>query len=251
MQHPSYFRAKFIRRLKKYLIDSLIIILGAYAPSLLWKKTTYSQAGEDIILGNLFQNKSNGTYIDVGCHHPFRNSNTYLLYKMGWKGLCIDPGPKVGKLFAIWRPKDIFINLAIAEQDGSSQLFVFNDPALNSLCTEQVKNFNNFEDFKLIEEITVPTTTLKEIHKAYESALLDLDILSVDVEGLDLVVLKSNDWASLRPKVVVFELRNADLANILDNHCYQFMNSLGYELYVKTENNLIMLDSNYHFFSRG
>ena len=251
MQNKKNSQINFIQRAKKYLKNNLISIFGAYAPSILWKKISYSQAGEDIILGNLFQNKSNGTYIDVGCHHPFRNSNTYLLYKMGWKGLCVDPGPKVGKLFSIWRPKDIFLNVAIAEQDGRSQLYIFNDPALNSLSTEQVVNYNNFEDFKLVEEITVPTTTLKEIYKAHESVLLDVDVLSVDVEGLDLVVLKSNNWVSLRPKVVVFELRNANLLNISDDQCYQFMNGLGYELYVKTENNLIMLDSNYQLFSRG
>lgn len=245
------YKATFLSRVVKYIKDYLIGMCGVYAPSILWRKISYSQAGEDIILGNLFKNKSNGTYLDIGCHHPFRNSNTYLLYKMGWKGLCVDPGPKIEKLFSIWRPKDIFLNVAIAEKDGRSQLYIFNDPALNSLSTEQVANYNNFEDFKLVKEITVPTTTLKEIYKAYESKLLDLDILSVDVEGLDLIVLKSNNWVSLRPKVVVVELRNANLINIMDDHCYQFMSSLGYELYVKTENNLIMLDSNYQFFSKG
>lgn len=250
-QNKDLYSATFVSRLKKYLKNSLISIFGACAPPILWRKTSYSQAGEDIILGHLFHNKSNGTYIDVGCHHPFRNSNTYLLYKMGWKGICIDPGPNIERLFSVWRPKDIFINTAIAEQVGSSRLYVFNDPALNSLSTEQVENYNNFQDFKLVDEVITPTTTLKEIYKAHESELINLDVLSVDVEGLDLMVLRSNDWVSLRPKVVVLELRNVNFVNILDDQCYQFLNSLGYELYAKTENNLIMLDSSYQFFSRG
>lgn len=251
VQNENVYRATFVSRVKKYLKNSLISISGVYAPSILWKKTSYSQAGEDIILANLFKNKNNGTYLDVGCHHPFRNSNTFLLYKMGWRGVCIDPGIGVGRLFSIWRPKDIFLNVAIAERNGSSLLYVFNDPALNSLSTEQVTNYDCFEDFKLIDEIAVPTTTLKKVYEIHEPKLVDLDVLSVDVEGLDLIVLKSNDWVLLRPKVVVFELRNANLLNILDDQCYQFMNSLGYELYVKTENNLIMLDSNYQYFSKG
>jgi hypothetical protein len=111
--------------------------------------------------------------------------------------------------------------------------------------------YNNFEDFKMIEEISVPTMTLKEVYKMHESKLLNLDILSVDVEGLDLVVLKSNDWDLLRPKVIVFEVRNANLANIKEDPCYQFISSHGYELYIKTENNLIMLDTHYRFFTKG
>ncbi len=251
MQNTLKHKIKFFDRAKKYLKNCLISYLGVYAPSKLWRKLTYSQAGEDIILCNLFQNKNNGTYLDIGCHHPFRNSNTYLLYKMGWRGICVDPAPKVGNLFSIWRPKDIFINIAIADQKGCSQLYVFNDQALNSLSEDQVKNYDKFEDFKLIKEITVPTTTLEEVYKAHKLELFDLDILSVDVEGFDYKVLKSNDWVSLRPKVVVFELRNANLENIIEDQCYQYLKGLGYEFYAKTENNLIMLDSSYLLFSKG
>ena len=251
MQNTFRYKINFFERAKKYLKNYLISYFGVYAPSRLWRKVTYSQAGEDVILGNLFGNKSYGTYLDVGCHHPFRNSNTYLLYKMGWRGICVDPAPKVGNLFSIWRPKDIFINIAIADQKGCSQLYVFNDQALNSLSKEQVKHYDKFEDLKLIKEITVPTTTLEEVYKAHKLELFDLDILSVDVEGFDYKVLKSNDWVSLRPKVVVFELRNAKLENILEDQCYQYLKGLGYEFYAKTENNLIMLDSSYLLFSKG
>ncbi len=244
-------KASLSRKLSKYFRNKFINLSGVYAPPILWKKITYSQAGEDIILCDLFQNKNNGTYLDIGCHHPFRNSNTYLLYKKGWRGICVDPAPKVGNLFSIWRPKDIFINIAIADKKGCSQLYVFNDQALNSLSKEQVKNYDKFKDFKLIKEITVPTTTLEEVFKAHKLELFDLDILSVDVEGLDYKVLKSNDWILLRPKVVVFELRNANLENIIEDQCYQYLKGLGYEFYAKTENNLIMLDSNYLFFSKG
>jgi hypothetical protein len=126
-------RYSFYVRVKNYFKNYLIRLFGVYAPSILWKKSTHSQAGEDIALGNLFNNSNSGTYIDIGCHHPFRNSNTYLLYKMGWKGICIDPAQNIAKFFAIWRPRDTFINVAISNKSENSSLYVFNDPALNSL----------------------------------------------------------------------------------------------------------------------
>ena len=33
---------------------------------------------------------NNGIYIDVGCNHPIKFNNTYLLYKRGWSGINID-----------------------------------------------------------------------------------------------------------------------------------------------------------------
>ena len=47
---------------------------------------SYSQEGEDIILRNLFGNRKDGFYVDVGAHHPMRFSNTYFFYKLGWNG---------------------------------------------------------------------------------------------------------------------------------------------------------------------
>ena len=48
-----------------------------------------SNWGLDLIIANIFRNKKEGIYIDVGCHHPLINNNTFLLHKKGWKGICI------------------------------------------------------------------------------------------------------------------------------------------------------------------
>ena len=46
-------------------------------------KNFYSQFGEDRIIVNEIIKPSykNGFYVDVGCFHPKKYSNTYLLYK--------------------------------------------------------------------------------------------------------------------------------------------------------------------------
>jgi hypothetical protein len=40
-----------------------------------------------------------------------------------------------------------------------------------------------------------------------------IDFMTVDVEGFDLQVLKSNDWARFRPAVVLFEDEEAIQSN--------------------------------------
>ena len=51
----------------------------------------YSQFGEDKILNELIPNKfTNGFYVDVGCFHPKKYSNTYILFRRGWRGINID-----------------------------------------------------------------------------------------------------------------------------------------------------------------
>ena len=41
---------------------------------------SFSQEGEDLVLQRLIGIKSNGFYVDIGAHHPYRFSNTYKFY---------------------------------------------------------------------------------------------------------------------------------------------------------------------------
>ena len=46
-----------------------------------------SQFGEDKFLMDLFKKEYKGKYLDLGCFHPTKHNNTYLLYKNGWRGI--------------------------------------------------------------------------------------------------------------------------------------------------------------------
>ena len=68
-----------------------------------WKRHSYSQEGEDLVLRKIFKKQDKGFYVDVGAHHPKRFSNTFLLYKKGWNGINIDATPGSMKLFNKFR----------------------------------------------------------------------------------------------------------------------------------------------------
>ena len=87
------------------------------------KKISYSYGGIDVLINNIFKKKKFGFYVDVGCNHPIKNSNTYLLSKKGWHGINIDVDPKNIKIFDYARPKDENINMAVSDKKGFEDLY--------------------------------------------------------------------------------------------------------------------------------
>ena len=98
----------------------------------LYSTLSYSQEGEDLILKRLFDGQKKGLYVDVGAHHPKRFSNTYLFYKMGWRGINIDAMPGSMEKFKEVRPEDINIEAAISDKDELLTYYIFNESALNT-----------------------------------------------------------------------------------------------------------------------
>src|SRR5581483_2050578 len=86
----------------------------------------YSQEGEDLIASRLFDGKANGFFVDVGAHHPIRHSNTYLLYRRGWRGINIDATPGSMAAFRRLRPEDINIECLVANDPSSRRFYTFN-----------------------------------------------------------------------------------------------------------------------------
>src|SRR5690554_6253894 len=79
-----------------------------------FSRKSYSQEGEDILLEKLFEGKNDGFYVDVGAHHPRRFSNTYLLYRRGWRGINIDAMPGSMAEFRRLRGRDINLEIPIS-----------------------------------------------------------------------------------------------------------------------------------------
>ena len=63
-----------------------------------------------------------------------------------------------------------------------------------------------------------------------------LDFFDVDVEGLDLEVLKTNDWNKYRPKVVVVE-SNMSIKQEFDSELAQYLELQNYKLIGKSNIN--------------
>ena len=96
-----------------YFFDKLFLKLNLLHKIFFTKKIYFSFSGVDLILQNIFMKQNDGLYIDVGCQHPIKNNNTYLLYKKGWKGINVDLDKDNIKLFNSARPEDYNVNKAL------------------------------------------------------------------------------------------------------------------------------------------
>src|SRR6185437_9691190 len=182
-----------------------------------WDK--YSQFGEDKVLLELFKDKNNGLYVDVGAHHPYRYSNTYLLHKKGWHGINIDPDPYAIKLFNKARPHDTNVRFGVGPQEGNLAYYKFSDPAVNTFVESEAKKWMHKDWITYLGTEKVKVRRLASILDEYLNGE-PIDVLDIDVEGLTLEVLQSNDWSKYKPKVLVVE-----------DNVQSFLESKGYKLY--------------------
>lgn len=200
---------------------------------------SFAQEGEDMVLSRLFEGKTNGIFVDVGAHHPFRFSNTYLFYRKGWRGINIDPLPTSKTLFDLHRPEDENLCIGISNSEVELTYYMFNEPALNTFDEQEAhkKNGVNNGQFYIIDKKQIATKKLSTVLNASKIATKNIDFLSIDVEGLDIEVLESNDWEKFRPEVVLVEELSTNISKIMEESVvHKFMQSKSYHLFYKTVN---------------
>jgi len=199
--------------------------------SQLKKRVFYSNWGLDVLADEFFRNKKNGVYIDIGCHHPHLNNNTFRLYKRGWVGINIDLDFNTIDMFNFFRKKDLNIQAAVSDKEEEHDLFFFhNRSAINTLSSQS--------GTKAKEVRKIQTRSLNNIIENSIFKDKKINFVSIDVEGFELNVLKGFDLNKYKPDLVIIEFidfkikeyyfRNID--NILNSHVYAFMDKNNYKM---------------------
>jgi FkbM family methyltransferase len=189
----------------------------------------FSQFGEDCGVWAHLSPIQGGFYVDVGCHHPFRYSNTHLLHRFrGWRGLNIDADPRAIELFNKARPNDKNINVGVGLSDCAKEFAVFKDGAVNTF--DEALRLQQSRTFELLSITTVRTLPLATILDEHMPHGVVIDYLNIDCEGLDLEIVQSNDWSKYRPQLVTIEVHDLDLENPLANSCVRAMRGAGYRV---------------------
>lgn len=204
-------------------------------PRTRYARRTYSQEGEDMILQRIFGERREGFYVDVGAHQPFRYSNTYVFYKKGWRGINIDGAPGSMAEFQRYRSGDINIEAVVSSVSEPLDFYVFDDQAYNTSSKTQVEHALQ-QGAKLIKQHRLESRSLKKILDKHLPDSTQIDFMSVDVEGFDLEVLKSNDWKRYRPKFLLVECMNEALLLNGDDATCSYLAGQGYALFGKTVN---------------
>jgi len=174
----------------KYYIGRLLVKLFGL------KRFSYSSVNEDNIIDWLTGYKKKGVFIDIGANNPDVINNTKLFYERGWRGINIEPSEKEFKLLQERRPGDINYNCAI----GQGRVAFFEGEGDN---TGNTLNVEVAEKRGLKNKRIINLKPLSEIFE--ENNLSKVDFISLDVEGSEHGVLKSNDWTKFKADVLCIE----------------------------------------------
>ena len=96
-----------------------------------YSKQSYSLSNVDLIVDRLFKNKEKGIYIDVGCNHPIKYNNTYLLHKRGWVGINVDLDKESIIEFNKFRKSDFNYQAVVS---SSNKLFELPSSSVRTCC---------------------------------------------------------------------------------------------------------------------
>lgn len=208
------------------LIDALRFFILFVTRRLMHKHAGiyFSQTGEDILLSSLLGEKKHGFYIDIGCFHPYKLSNTFHFYLNGWNGVAIDPNLGLVSKYKRKRFKDITIRAAISDKTERIVYRKYEKEAFNSIATAENKTARVVSEEYLN---TVPLQTL--LDNTLESGQT-IDFMSIDVEGHELPVLRSFDFQKYSPTVLCIEIHGLDLYSFTNQPVVEFVQSKGYKL---------------------
>ncbi|MBF0135823.1 MAG: FkbM family methyltransferase [Magnetococcales bacterium] len=192
-------------------------------------KRVYAEFGEDIILDHMFQGIRAGFYVDVGAHHPIRESNTYRLYRRGWHGINIDASPGSFSLLQRFRPRDINLHTLVSNQETMLTFYCFGLSSMNTLDLARAEAFKKASGHSW-STLHLHSRSLADILATHVPAGTGIDLLSVDVEGHDLSVLQSNDWERFVPRVILVEMHFSTLESLFRSPLFEFLREKGYDL---------------------
>ena len=230
------------RRVKEYLKGTFLNyyrILFLELFNIRNSSNQYSQTGEDKLIEK-FLPESEGFYLDVGAGRPIRGSNSFAFYLKGWTGICVDPLSINERLFNVLRNRDQFLRILVGQKGHDVDFWEFDPYEYSTTQKSVASRVLNNQSIRLINHTKLQVTSLAEI--APEISPQQPAFLSIDTEGNDLEVLKSNDWNSFRPRVICVE---AWEASTLKSEIGEFLNGKNYLKRASTSLSDIYIEKSY------
>ncbi|MCT2533595.1 FkbM family methyltransferase [SAR92 clade bacterium H231] len=204
------------------------------------RKGFYSQVGQDeLIFTEFFKGIDSKDFpklfIDVGCNHPFKHSNSYF-YEMhqGFKVLAIDALRESGNLWRTHRPEAEFVECAVGSSDGEVSFDVIEGEGIDSMFSS-VSGASEKKKVSIAATTTIRTVKVRRISDILaERDIHRAGIVSMDVEGYELHALRGIDFNDFFSYVFIIE-NNGEL-ELGNNQIRDLMISNGYIYFARVWN---------------
>lgn len=202
----------------------------------------------DLIVQSCIQDHSDFFFIQIGAADGVSEDPiNRLINKYDWSGVLVEPQPVMfKKLVGNYDRKEklIFENALIGSEDGEATLHTVPDQGENFhcwvyQCSSQDRNttLRSLQIFKeqidpsipsdydsLIQEIQVPSITIKTLLRKHQ--IKKVDLLVLDTMGYDFEIIKLFPFDVLKPSIIQFE--HNTLSFIDQAECFSYLSKLGY-----------------------
>lgn len=214
---------------------------------------TYAQAGEDAILKFLFNDigVSRPSYLELGVYKPDIGNNTFLFYQSGSRGVCVEADVTLIDKIKSVRNEDIILNVGVGTEDEEEvNFYVFDEPSLNTLDKNEAEYRVSQGTFKIVKIEKIKLQNINNLIAQNFSSYPDL--LSIDIEGMDLAVLKTLDFNKFSIPVICVETCTYSENHVRpkDQSIIDFMLSKDYFIYADTYINTIFVNRDW-FYSKN
>jgi FkbM family methyltransferase len=209
-------------------------------------RVSYAQQGEDLTVTDLLHKTfkiDKPVYLDIGAADPVAASTTYLLYQTGGHGVLVEPNPYFVKRLKSRRPNDVVVaaGVGVTDQAEADYYVLKQHPMLNTFSKEQVEFRQQGYAESVVEKVLkIPLIGINQMIEQYLGGRAP-DFLSIDIEGLDLAVLKTLDFAKYKPAAICAEAFLQTKPGTT-SEIVEFLCSKGYIVRGATLNNTIFAD---------
>lgn len=209
-------------------------------------QVSYSQCGEDLIVHFLLNWMQLPTirYLDLGANDPVKFNNTYLLYTLGHRGVLVEADQDLAKKIRDIRPEDTCVAKAVTvTSDKQVEFYKMSADTLSTTQSETAERYERETEHQLSLKMTIEAchiNTLLEEHFGQKAP----DFVSLDVEGLDLALIRAWNFERWRPAVFCIETLTytQNQTAIKIREIFETMEKAGYQVYADTYINTIFLD---------
>jgi FkbM family methyltransferase len=177
---------------------------------------------EQACVQSFFDNKTEGTYVDVGANDPFIDSQSYHLEQLGWDGLLIEPLPNMADILRKHRRGKV-IPYACSSKENHMKILPLISFGVCSTLESKLIHTNKIKQ----EVINIETRTLDSILEANQIRP-NFDLLSIDVEGHEIELFKGFTLNKWKPKLILLE------DHVISHAKHNYMTSNGYQLLLRT-----------------
>jgi FkbM family methyltransferase len=241
-----------ISKIKKIISPVLFLKIKRiiYSKVAIDVNASYSQAGEDAIVRFLFNDKNlkRISYLDLGTNTPDGNNNTYWFYRNGSRGVCVEADKTFIPLILALRPEDKVLNVGVSVgTKNEADFYIFDYKAINTFDKEEAERRANLDKFRITEVVKVPLIHINSLIENNFDSFPDL--LSIDIEGLDLEILKAMDFDRFPIPVICAEtcVYSKNHIRSKDPAIKDFLLSKGYEVYADTYINTIFVNKDWFY----